>query len=328
MLEQDRVADDQVGPGEPRHLVVGVIPRHDPEDQPVGAAAHQRGALALQQVDRLIGQQLLGVVGVVLVDSGREVDLAQRLLDRLAHLADDDLGQLLALGGVDLGHLADHRCAVSDGGGRRPLLVARVRATDGVLEITVGDRRVLLDRLAGRRVHNCVVSHVLSSACRQWFLCSTPQHTRWERSRAIARSQHLDRVPAPSRPGVTERHAVSSDGYERSRHTHSAGDRDRRRSRRPDRRRAHRPGPACRRRCWRAAPRSGAAPRPSARPASISTRARMPCTSAGRVCAPCRSSGSTRSAGTRSRTARCSSVTAGRGDYPGARRRSVVGWAR
>ena len=117
VLEQDRVADHQVRPGEAGDLVVGEVPGHDPEQDPEGAAADDRGALAGESLDRLVGHQVLGVVGVEGVDVAREVDLAERLLDRLAHLADDDLGQLLAALLVQLADLAHERGAVGHGGG-------------------------------------------------------------------------------------------------------------------------------------------------------------------------------------------------------------------
>ena len=114
VLEQDRVADHQVRAGEARHLVVGVVPRHDPEQQADRAAAHERRALAVEQLDRLVGHDLRRVVGVVLVDRGAEVDLAEGLLDRLAHLARDDLRELLAALGVQLRDAGDDLRALLD----------------------------------------------------------------------------------------------------------------------------------------------------------------------------------------------------------------------
>ena len=74
-----------------------MIPSRGPtEDLP-----DQRRAVARQQLDRLVGEQLLGVVGVEAVDVGAEVDLAEGLLHRLAHLAHGDLGQRLAPLGVE-----------------------------------------------------------------------------------------------------------------------------------------------------------------------------------------------------------------------------------
>ena len=93
VLQQDRVADDEVRAGEAGHLVVGEVPRHDPEQRPEGAAPHDRGAVAAEVLDRFVGHDFLGVVGVEGVDFAAEVDLHEGLLDRLAHLADDDLGR-------------------------------------------------------------------------------------------------------------------------------------------------------------------------------------------------------------------------------------------
>ena len=56
---------------------------------------------------RLVARDLLGVVGVVLGDVGREVDLAERGGERLAHLAHDDRGELVATLAMQLGDAAD-----------------------------------------------------------------------------------------------------------------------------------------------------------------------------------------------------------------------------
>ena len=109
VLEHDGVAQRQVRAREPRDLVVGVVPRHDPEQHADRAAPDQRDALTVEQFDRLVGEELLGVVGVVLVDRRAEVDLAERLVERLAHLAVDDLGELVASLGVQPGDLPDQR---------------------------------------------------------------------------------------------------------------------------------------------------------------------------------------------------------------------------
>ena len=161
VLEQDRVADDQVGAGEARDLVVGVVPGHDPEQDADRAAAHERRALAVEEVDRLVGEQLLGVVGVELVDRGAELDLADRLLDRLAHLAHDDLAEPVLLLVVQLGHAPDQLRALLHRRRPRPRPVRRVRAADRVAQRVVRDRRVGLDRLPGRRVDHRILAHPL-----------------------------------------------------------------------------------------------------------------------------------------------------------------------
>ena len=57
MLEQDGVADDEVRSGEPRHLVVRIVPGHDPEQDADGAPADERRPLAVGQRDRLVGEE-------------------------------------------------------------------------------------------------------------------------------------------------------------------------------------------------------------------------------------------------------------------------------
>jgi hypothetical protein len=159
VLEQDRVADHQVRSGEAGDLVVGEVPGHDPEQDPEGAAANHRRALAAEQLDRLVGHQVLGVVGIEAVDFRREVDLHQRLLDRLAHLADDDLGQLSTALGVQLADLAHQRGALRHRGGTGPGSGGLVGPADRGAELVVADLRVLPDRLAGGWVDYRVSAH-------------------------------------------------------------------------------------------------------------------------------------------------------------------------
>ena len=77
-----------------------------------------------EQLDRLVLQEVRRVVGVVPVDRRGEVDLAERLLDRLAHLAHDDLRQLLAALDVQFADAADEGRALVD---RRRLRPGAVR---------------------------------------------------------------------------------------------------------------------------------------------------------------------------------------------------------
>ena len=99
-------------------------------------------ALAGEQRDRLVLEEVGRVVGVVLVDVGGEVDLAEGLLDGLAHLAHDDLGELLAALDVQLADAADEGGALLDRGRPRPGAVRLVGRGDGGLELGVGDGRV------------------------------------------------------------------------------------------------------------------------------------------------------------------------------------------
>jgi len=98
---------------------------------------------------------------VVLVDRGREVDLAERLLERLAHLPHDDLGELFAPLRVQPGHARDERGAVGDGRLPRPGLVRVRYRIDGFRQFGTGDGRVLGLGPAGGGIDNCVVAHAV-----------------------------------------------------------------------------------------------------------------------------------------------------------------------
>ena len=164
VLEQDRVADHQVRAGEARHLVVGVVPRHDAEQHAHRAAAHEGRALSVGELDRLVREQRLRVVGVERVDVDAEVDLAHGLLDRLAHLADDDLAEPLALLAVDLAHAPQKPGALLHRRRTCPLAMSGVRPPDRRVQLVVADRRIGLDRLAGGRIYDRVITHSHSLA--------------------------------------------------------------------------------------------------------------------------------------------------------------------
>src|SRR6185295_5416383 len=84
---------------------------------------------------------------------------APRLPYRLSHLGDDDFRKLLPPLRVQLADAPHERGAVSDSRSSRPLAVCPVGAGDRVPQFVVRDRRVLLERLAGRGVDNCVHAH-------------------------------------------------------------------------------------------------------------------------------------------------------------------------
>ena len=85
--------------------------------------------------DRLVREDLFPVVGVEAVDVDAEVDLAERLLHRLAHLAHDDLAELLLALLVQLADAADDGGAVGDGRRAVPVLVCAMSAGDGVAKV-------------------------------------------------------------------------------------------------------------------------------------------------------------------------------------------------
>ena len=116
-------------------------------------------SLPSSERDRLVLQQLGAVIGVVLVDVGREVDLAERVADRLAHLAHDDLGEVLTALAVQIGDLRDERGALLDRGRPRPAAVGVERTLDPAGDVGVGRGRVRPQRLAGGGVDHCVLAH-------------------------------------------------------------------------------------------------------------------------------------------------------------------------
>ena len=103
MLQQDRVADRDVRGRETCDLVVRKVPRHDAEQRAERRPPDDRRPLA-EDVDRLVGGDLRGVVGVELRDVRGEVHFAQGRREGLAHLAHDDLGELFPTLAVQVGH--------------------------------------------------------------------------------------------------------------------------------------------------------------------------------------------------------------------------------
>ena len=166
MLEEDRVAHREVRGCETRHLVVGEVPRHDPQEHPQRRAADNGGALA-QDVDRLVARDPLGVVGVVLRDVGGEVHLPQGRGQGLAHLPHDDRRELVPPLAVELGGPADSRRPLGHGD-LAPGAVRRRRGGDRRLQLRVGRRRIGGEGLSCHGVHDRVVAHGCSSD--QWVV--------------------------------------------------------------------------------------------------------------------------------------------------------------
>ena len=204
MFEHDAVAQHHIRAGEPRHLVVGVVPRHDAEQYPNRAPFDHRAAPAVEQVDGLVGQESFGVIGVVVIDCGAEVHLTQRLVNWLAHFAVDDLGQLLPALGVQLGDLFDQCRTLGHRRLLRPLPEGRVGSCQRLFDLCVGCCRVLPLHLAGRRIDYCVHVHggalpVRSSGVKCW------------------RGQRSARIPAnTSKPSISSSSLMVSGGRKRS----------------------------------------------------------------------------------------------------------------
>ncbi len=213
MLEEDRVADHQIRTREPRHLVVRIVPRHDPQQHALRATAYERRSLPRQQLDRFIGHQLLGIVGIEAVDVDTEVDLTERLLDRLSHLSHDDLRQSLALLAVQLTHPPNQSRSLPHRGHAGPVAMSLVRPGDRVPELLIADRRILLDGLPRRRIDHRIHAHTRSSLSPLTAkpspapttpLVSTPtRRSTYEAYDAAVPAEARHRPPRPSQAQLT-----------------------------------------------------------------------------------------------------------------------------
>ena len=128
--------------------------------------------------------------------------------DRLAHLAGDDLAELLRALLVQVADLADQRRALGDGGGLRPRFVGGVGPADRLAQRVVGDRRVLLDRLPGGGIDYGVIAHLAPS---QLKLGRSSEPTRSPGS-AIADLYRPRRVTTPLRPRAREQATAAEPG--------------------------------------------------------------------------------------------------------------------
>jgi uncharacterized protein YdbL (DUF1318 family) len=84
VLEQRHVARGQGRGGEAEDLHVGEVPRHHRQHGAERLEAHI--VLDAAGLEGPVGEHLLGVLGVVLREGGRLLDLGRRLRQRLAHL--------------------------------------------------------------------------------------------------------------------------------------------------------------------------------------------------------------------------------------------------
>jgi hypothetical protein len=121
VLEQDRVAEHQVGPDEPDDLVGGVVPGLHAQQHAERVAAQDGVAGVGRQRPRR--REARTLVAVVAQDARGEVDLLLRLTDQLPHLERRQVGEQLAALGEQLAGATD------DGGPllERPLPPAQER---------------------------------------------------------------------------------------------------------------------------------------------------------------------------------------------------------
>ena len=158
VLEQDRVAQDQVRGREPCHLVIGVVPRHDTDQDADRFGLHDGGAGA-GDVEHLVREELLGAVRIIVVDVRDEIDLATRLDDGLAHLERDERSQFFPLFAVERGDALDQGDPLLQPA-IPPLRIGFRGAIESLPCLLVGDLGELGQLLAGCRIHCRVDTHV------------------------------------------------------------------------------------------------------------------------------------------------------------------------
>ena len=122
VLEQADVAGHQRRRGEAEHLPEREVPRHHRQHRADRLVGHP--ALRGAGLDRLVGQEPLGVLGVVAAAEGALGRLLDGGLERLAHLGDHEPAEGLLLRLQDLGRLEHQPPALGEawcgGGGGRP----------------------------------------------------------------------------------------------------------------------------------------------------------------------------------------------------------------
>ena len=158
VLQNDSVAEDQVGHREARDLVVGVVPRHDAQHD-ADALEAEEALQAVFDLELLVCEPLLGVRRERGGNAARELCLADRLVEGLAHLAVDDGAEFfLALIEQLCCALGEGR-TLGDGGLARPLRVGLLSIGERRLDLCCGGGRVLLDGFTGCRVNDGVLEH-------------------------------------------------------------------------------------------------------------------------------------------------------------------------
>ena len=159
MLEKNRVAGCKVRGCKTRDLVVGKVPRHDAQEHADRGSTHDSATTATEQLDRFVRQEALRVVCVVAVDHGAELHLAACFLERLAHLADDDLREFVDSLVVQVCDAVEVLCPFRNRRVAAPVPVRSSRFIDGDRDLRVGRRWILPQDGAGPWVSDAVDGH-------------------------------------------------------------------------------------------------------------------------------------------------------------------------
>jgi hypothetical protein len=176
VLQQDRVAEDEVRAGHPGHLVEGVVPRLDRQED-AERLGLEDGLTGLR-LERLLPHDPGPLVGVVAEDLRRCVHLLLTLADQLSHLERDQLRESVLALGKQLRRPADDLSPLPD----RPPAPAPecgVGRLDRTVDLLAVERLERAHGLARIRVHGHVVGNL---RCRCHGLANRPHGLPFQRA--------------------------------------------------------------------------------------------------------------------------------------------------
>ena len=113
VFDHHHVAGHEIGCGHPRQLVIGKVPRLDPQDHSQWGADHHGIVIGARGLKTFGRQEGLGVLGVVLENLRAELDLTQALGVELAHLEGEQPGELVQAFAKDGGGTPAYRRALA-----------------------------------------------------------------------------------------------------------------------------------------------------------------------------------------------------------------------
>ena len=163
MFEQSHIARHQGGSRKPHHLPARVVPRHDRQHRPQRLIAQITPSRAGGNL--FIGQEPLGVFGIIAAGPGGFDNLVDRRLDRFAHLQGHQPAQALLfrlqnLGCTQhpLGAIRKACLPVGSEGFRSQIQLRR--------QFLVTESRKSLQHFSGCRIHACDGHRSSNSSCR------------------------------------------------------------------------------------------------------------------------------------------------------------------
>ncbi len=157
MLQDDRVAECDVGRGETGHLVVREVPRHDAHEGSDGFGADHSPAGSLD-VQGLFAEEAFGIVRVVVIDGGDEGNLSFGFRRRLAYFEGQQGGQFVGAFAVQFGHPGEDGSSFGKRDGA-PFAVFREGTLEYILYVLVAEGWELGNAFSGCRVGGCIVAH-------------------------------------------------------------------------------------------------------------------------------------------------------------------------